>query len=88
MNLLDYLHGERGRTARVAEACGLAAAFLSQIANGVRPAPAERCAAIEQATGSCVSRWDLRPDDWHLIWPELIRRADAPPEPVPTKAAA
>ena len=28
------------------------------------------CVKIEQKFG--VRRQDLRPDDWHLIWPELI----------------
>lgn len=44
-----------------------------------RPEPAS-CVAIEQATSGTVKRWDLRPDDWHLIWPELIG-ADGAPEP-------
>ena len=32
--------------------------------------PPEHCAVIEARTG--VSRRDLRPDDWHRIWPELV----------------
>jgi len=28
-------------------------------------------AAIERATNGLVTRRDLRPQDWHLIWPEL-----------------
>ncbi|MDH4417685.1 MAG: YdaS family helix-turn-helix protein [Acidovorax sp.] len=40
-----------------------------------RPGPAH-CVAIEKATEGAVTRRDLRPDDWHLIWPEL---ADAEP---------
>jgi hypothetical protein len=26
-------------------------------------------------------RWDLRPNDWHLIWPELAKNPSAPPVP-------
>lgn len=33
--------------------------------------PVKRCVQIEQATGGQVTRRDLRPDDWHEIWPEL-----------------
>ncbi len=33
--------------------------------------PAEHCTAIEIATSGAVTRRDLRPNDWHLIWPEL-----------------
>lgn len=33
--------------------------------------PPTYCVAIEKATGGKVSRNVLRPDDFHLIWPEL-----------------
>lgn len=49
------------------------------------PSP-ENCVAIEQATGGAVMRWDLRPDDWSRIWPELIG-ADGAPEIAEPKAA-
>lgn len=84
MRLRDYLNIERGNAARLAFSCGLSPAFLSQVANGGRSAPAERCAAIEQATGGAVRRWDLRPIDWHRIWPELIGTPGAPDVPEPT----
>jgi DNA-binding transcriptional regulator YdaS (Cro superfamily) len=35
-----------------------------------KPSP-EYAVAIERATGGAVKRQDLRPDDWHRIWPEL-----------------
>lgn len=38
-------------------------------------------AAIERATNGRLPRWCLRPDDWHLIWPELIGAPGAPPAP-------
>lgn len=41
------------------------------------PGP-ENCVAIERATEGAVRRWDLRPDDWHRIWPELIGAEGAP----------
>lgn len=62
----------------MAEATGLHAAFLSQIASGARPAPADKCADIELATGHAVRRWDLRPNDWFRIWPELVGTDGAP----------
>lgn len=43
--------------------------------------PVIRAPAIELATGGKVMRWHLRPNDWHLIWPELVGRADAPAVP-------
>jgi DNA-binding transcriptional regulator YdaS (Cro superfamily) len=81
MTLLEHLRAERGRAVQVASRCGLTPAFLSQIARGVRPAPAERCFAIERATQGAVRRWDLRPLDWHHIWPELIG-LDGAPRPI------
>lgn len=35
--------------------------------------PTKHCASIEQVTNGAVTRKDLRPDDWHLIWPELVK---------------
>lgn len=51
-----------------------------------RGVPLDFCPVIEQATSGAVMRWDLRPDDWHRIWPELRRRKDAPA--IAAKAAA
>lgn len=53
---------------------------------GVRPVPIERCVEIEQKTERAVRRWDLRPDDWHRIWPELIGAEGAPTVPDEDKA--
>lgn len=36
-----------------------------------KPGPAY-CIAIERATGGLVTRQDLRPVDYHLIWPDLL----------------
>lgn len=41
-----------------------------------QPSPAY-CVAIERATGGAVTRRDLRPDDFHLIWPELAQPQEA-----------
>jgi len=38
------------------------------------PGPLYAAAAIERATDGAVRRQDLRPDDWHLIWPELAEQ--------------
>ncbi len=37
---------------------------------GRRPQP-RYCLAIERATSGAVTRRDLRPDDAHLIWPDI-----------------
>jgi DNA-binding transcriptional regulator YdaS (Cro superfamily) len=81
MNLADLFSSERGAQSRLAAKTEIPAPMLSQWASGSRPIPIERCTPIEVATGGKVRRWDLRPDDWHLIWPELIRAKGAPSVP-------
>lgn len=51
-----------------------------------RPGP-QRCVVIEEKSDQKVRRWDLRPDDWHLIWPELREAPGAPRVPKLKKAA-
>lgn len=46
--------------------------YLRQIGYGNKKASAELSSRIEQATGGKVSRKQLRPDDWFVIWPELV----------------
>lgn len=36
-----------------------------------RGTPIEHCMAIERATNGAVTRQELRPDDYWLIWPDL-----------------
>lgn len=43
-----------------------------------RGIPVLQCATVERLCDSAVRRWDMRPDDWHLIWPELIGAEGAP----------
>lgn len=63
--------------AALARRLGVSAQRLSNwIERGV---PIDQCSAVEVATDGAVMRWDLRSDDWHLIWPELRKRKDAPP---------
>lgn len=33
--------------------------------------PVPYCAGVEEECGAEFTRRDFRPDDWHLIWPEL-----------------
>jgi len=46
-----------------------------------RGVPYEVCPAIERLTDRQVMRYDLRPDDWEQMWPEL---AQAPANIAPT----
>lgn len=45
-----------------------------------------RLAPLLHARGY-AARWDLRPKDWHLIWPELVGSLGAPAIPTQPEAA-
>jgi DNA-binding transcriptional regulator YdaS (Cro superfamily) len=87
MTLGDYLRWDRALSvAQLAQRIGAANDQVRQWQHGYagRQPGARYCVAIEQATGGVVRRQDLRPKDWHLIWPELIGIEGAPdvePEP-------
>lgn len=50
-------------------------------ADSARYLPPQHCVTIERETHNVVRRWDLRPSDWSLIWPELIGAEGAPAVP-------
>ncbi|WP_063657376.1 transcriptional regulator [Candidatus Arsenophonus triatominarum] len=73
MELKEYIDSlERGGSKNLARKLNISKSFLSQMASGLCPISPKRCVEIELATCGKVSRKDLRPDDWHKIWPELI----------------
>lgn len=62
-----------GSQAELARLIG--AAGQSTVGNWLRrggTVPVEYCARVELATG--ISRQELRPDDYWVIWPELARK--------------
>lgn len=88
MTLDDYLSSGAMTVARLAALIGCASAQVSQWKIPRDPEQKRRypgagyCSLIEKATRGAVMRWDLRPHDWHVIWPALKRRKDAPATPV------
>lgn len=73
MDLKTYIKsGDRGRATTLAKRLDISPSYLSQMASGLTPISPERCVAIWQETGGLVTRQEMRPDDWHKIWPELI----------------
>lgn len=94
MNLRDWLGEEFGRSTKLARDLSAAnparqvpRAFVGQMAAAeggktrARPVPPRLAPAIERLTGGAVMRWDLRPDDWWEIWPELRLRRGSPDVP-------
>ncbi len=65
-----------GNKAVLSRAVGVQPPTLQQWIKGTRPIPIQKCNAIERATDGQVTRKDLRPDDWHLIWPELAQKEE------------
>lgn len=80
MNHVARAAAELGGQAALARALGVSAPTVAQWIAGTRPVPVERRAEIERVTEGKVTRIDLSPDDWWLIWPEL---AEKHPERVP-----
>jgi DNA-binding transcriptional regulator YdaS (Cro superfamily) len=81
MDLHAYL--SENSSSALARAVGVRPDQVSQWRSrwqGREPSP-EKCVLIERATDGAVRRWDLRPNDWHLIWPEIIGDAGAPDVP-------
>jgi len=68
---------------RLAEKLGVHEATLYQAVTGKGKgfSPAE-CVRIERESDNELRRWDLRPADWNLIWPELVGTDGAPDVPV------
>lgn len=78
MKLSEWISCERGRAVRLAGELGVRPVMVSQWGMGRKPVPVARATAIERATNGAVTRRDLRPDDWHRIWPELVGTEGAP----------
>ena len=84
MDLLDQTIELVGGVGKLALLLGVRQSTVSNWKSRATPIPVEHCAAIEQATAGAVRRWDLRPLDWHRIWPELIGTDGAPDVPETT----
>jgi DNA-binding transcriptional regulator YdaS (Cro superfamily) len=85
MNLKDYTNDHS--QSELAKLIGFAPSFVNQWVSGKRPVPVVACVAIEQVTSKAVTRQELRPDDWHLIWPELVQATATIAQPAATSVA-
>lgn len=78
MQLRDWLKARPGQTLTgFAEQLGVGRVYLTQLVqrtDGRVPSP-QLCVQIERATNGQVTRADLRPDDYWLIWPDLAAPA-------------
>ncbi len=76
MTALDRAAETLGSLAALATAIGVSQSAPSMWKSRGR-VPSEHCLAIERATAGVVTRAELRPDDYWLIWPDLPQPATA-----------
>lgn len=68
------LFDRRGFQARLANRLGLSKQTINGWRSGI---PIPYCAAVEAECKGEFTRRHFRPDDWHLIWPELAQQEAA-----------
>ena len=56
-----------------AQRCMTSKGHLQNIMYGMKPCAAGLAVLIERESKRKVTRQELRPDDYHLIWPDLIK---------------
>lgn len=82
MVLNEYL-SDKSQT-EFAKRLGVSQGLVWQWMNGRTRVTPEKAAEIERKTKGEVTRRELRPDDWWLVWPELVtERHPGPPSSVP-----
>ena len=78
MKIKEFIHPLQkaalayGSQAALARALGVSKGALNQWKTPGRGVPVIHCVAIERLCKGRVTRKDLRPHDWHEIWPELV----------------
>ncbi len=81
--LLNYLNGlGKADRASFVERCGTSEGYLRKAISTGQRLGAELSCLIEQESDCAVTRKDLHPEKWNLIWPELATPAS--PAPAPT----
>jgi DNA-binding transcriptional regulator YdaS (Cro superfamily) len=73
-NAVEILSILAGSQRKAAKKMNISVGNIQDWKNGRKKVPPMRAVQIEQLTGGAVTRKMLRPDDWHLFWPELIER--------------
>ncbi len=85
MNLKTYFKSSNQSQAELAKVLGVTPGAVNQWVNGLNAVAAERCPAIERATGGLVRCEDLRPD---VQWSVLRGTKLATPQAQQTKPTA
>ena len=56
--------------------CGTSVGYLRNIGYGFRKCAPVLAARIERESSRRITRQELRPSDWQMIWPELVETTD------------
>ncbi len=84
---IDVAAEALGSQASLARALNVTRAAVSQWKDPGRMVPLEHCAQIELLAQGRTTRRQLRPADWHRIWPELVTKDHPAPEAAPQASA-
>ena len=77
MRLDTYLNKKIKTAAALANEIGISPELVSYYKTGAREIPPKISSLLESATNGEVTRQECRPNDWHLIWPELADKEQA-----------
>ena len=67
-----------GGASKLAGLLGVSVQAVCFWRDGKRSIPLDKVTDVERITRGAIRRWDLRPDDWWKIWPELVGVEGAP----------
>ena len=71
--LLNYINAlSQTERAAFAASCRTTLSYLRKAASVGQTIHPKTCSLIESVTAGAVTRRDLHPDDWQIIWPELV----------------
>lgn len=63
--------------AALAAACDTSTGYIVHVING-RPCSPVLARHLQRETGGAVQPWHCRPNDWSILWPDLIGTPGAP----------
>lgn len=82
MDLKTYLSAKtKEEREEFAAKCESTLGHIQNVMYGIRPCAADLAVHIFRESDGLVTRWELRPLDWHKFWPELIGSEGAPEVP-------
>ena len=89
MKLTDYLKPlDRAARDAFAASCETSPGHLRNVAYGYRRCAPELAALVELHSQGQVTRRELCPDNWKIVWPELVTTQPAPQAPADSNIEA